>query len=542
MRLTGGEALVKSLIANGVDTLFAIPGVQMDGFFNAIYDERNALRVIHTRHEQACAYMAFGYAEASGRVGAFAVVPGPGLLNTTAALSTAYACNTPVLCISGQIPSKGLGRGFGLLHEIPDQLTLIRGLTKWAERIEHPSQAPELLREAFKQLRTGRSRPVELEMPMDVLASHAHVELLDPIANYAEPEADPDAVAEAAKLLGEAKRPLIFVGGGIKGAEVELLALAEMLEAPVVMTHNALGAVSDRHYLALKLVGGHRLWPRTDVILAVGTRLQPTYPAWGVDSDLKIIRVDVDPVEIRRAGRSDVEIIARANTALNALIDKVPTYNRSRLSMREELTALRTTLRTQYRTELGPQMAYLEAIRKALPDNGIVVEELTQVAYVARFALPIYHPRSYISCGYQGTLGFGLGTALGAKVAMPNRPVLALCGDGGFMYAVQELSTAVQQQLQVVILIFNDGAYGNVQRMQIEDYGGKVIATDLHNPDFVALAESFGAQGLRVSTPDEATRAIERGFNTPGPTLIDLPFPLAKTPAPWKFLMLPKVR
>ncbi|MEM7251407.1 MAG: thiamine pyrophosphate-dependent enzyme [Pseudomonadota bacterium] len=538
--MTGGEAMVKSLVRNGVDTLFAIPGIQMDAFFNAAYDDRNLLRVIHTRHEQACAYMAFGYAEVSGRVGACAVVPGPGLLNATAALSTAYACNTPLLCLSGQIPSDGIGRGFGLLHEIPDQLSLIKGLTKWAERVEHPSKAPELMREAFRQLQTGRLRPVELEAPMDVLASSADVTLLDPVAPMEEPEPDPDAIAAAAKLLGEAKRPMIMVGGGIKDAEEPLLALAEMLEAPVVMTRSALGAVSDHHYLAQKTVGGHRLWPKADVVLAIGTRLHPTVPSWGLDDGIKIIRIDVDPVELRRAGAPDVGVVARAHPALSALVDAVPKHNAKRESMRNELTILTAALNQEYHDEVGPQMAYLDAIRAALPDDGIVVEELTQVAYVARFGLPMYRPRSYVSSGYQGTLGFGFGTALGAKVAAPDRPVLSLCGDGGFMYQVQELSTAVQQQLQVVTLVFNDGAYGNVQRMQIEDYGGKVVGTDLHNPDFVALAESFGAQGLRATTPAEVKSAIERGFNTAGPTLIDVP--LGKTPAPWKFLVLPRAR
>ncbi|MCH9670455.1 MAG: hypothetical protein K0U93_03310 [Gammaproteobacteria bacterium] len=540
MKMTGGEAMVKSLTNNGVDTLFAIPGIQMDGFFNAAYDDRNTLRVIHTRHEQGCAYMAFGYAEVTGKVGAFAVVPGPGLLNTTAALSTAYACNSPVLCLSGQIPSDGIGRGFGLLHEIPDQLSLIKGLTKWAGRVEHASQAPQLMEEAFRQLRTGRLRPVELEVPMDVLAAHADVELRAQIAHYEEPGPDPESVEAAAKLLGQAKRPIIFVGGGIRDAEKPLLELAEMLEAPVVMTRSALGAVSDHHHLALKTVGGHRLWAQSDVVLAVGTRLHPTYPGWGVDDAMKVIRVDIDPVEMNRAGRPDVGIVAHADAALAALVDKVPAHNRARTSMRDELDTLRATLNAEYHAELGPQMAYIDAIRKALPDDGIVVEELTQVAYVARFAMPMYTPRSYISSGYQGTLGFGFGTALGAKVGAPDRPVVSICGDGGFMYQVQELSTAVQQQLQVVTLVFNDGAYGNVQRMQIEDYGGKVVATDLHNPDFVAMAESFGAQGLRATTPAEVTAAIEKGLRTPGPTLIDVP--LGKTPAPWKFLALPKAR
>src|SRR5712672_4291329 len=233
-RMTGGGALVEMLRRHGVDTLFALPGVQNDALFEALYDAAETLRVIHPRHEQAAAYMAFGYARASGKVGAYAVVPGPGVLNTTAALATAYATNAPVLCISGQIPSNLIGRGFGLLHEVPDQLAILRGLTKWAERVNHPTETGKLVNEAFRQLRDGRPRPVALEMPLDIMALETEVALPARGESPAITMPDPELIDKAAALLADSKKPLLFVGGGAVAAAVEVLAIAEMLQAPVV--------------------------------------------------------------------------------------------------------------------------------------------------------------------------------------------------------------------------------------------------------------------------------------------------------------------
>ena len=539
-QMTGGRAVVESVKRNGVDTVFALPGIQMDHLFNALHDHGNTIRVIHTRHEQGAAYMAYGYAASTGRVGAFIVVPGPGLLNATAALATGYACNAPMLCICGQIPSSAIGRGFGLLHEIPDQLGVVERLTKYAARASHPSEVPRVVQGAFAALASGRVRPAEIEVPMDVMAQVGEVALLGAAEPTPPPVPDPERIEAAAKLLGRAKRPMIMVGGGIWGAEAPLAELAEMLQAPVVMSRNALGALSDRHYLAQKYPAGHRLWAETDVVLAVGTRMNPVLPGWGLDADLAIVRLDIDPVEINRALVPRVGIVADAEDGLAALVERIARHNVSRPSRKEELSGLKGRVQKDLEAQLAPQMAYLGVLRRALPEDGILVEELTQVGYVGRFGFPVYHPRSYIGSGYQGTLGFGFATALGVKVAHPGRPVVSITGDGGFMYNVQELSTAVQQGIDLVTVVFNDGAYGNVRRMQIEDHGGRVIATDLHNPDFVRLAESFGAQGLRAESLDDLARAIDTGLRTPGPTLIDAP--IGDTPAPWAFLNLPRAR
>jgi len=544
--MTGGQALTKSLKRHGVDTIFGLPGVQLDHFFSALFDEKESIKFIHTRHEQASAYMAFGFAQSTGRVSPFAVVPGPGLLNTTAALSTAYACNAPALCIAGQIYSPYIGRGVGLLHELPDQLAMLRGVTKWAERISHPTQVPELVAEAFKNLSTGRVRPVALEVPMDILAMKAPVDLTEPIKDYEQQGPDPDLIQQAARLLGRAKNPLIIAGGGIFGAEAELLALAEMLQAPVIMTRQAFGCLSSRHYLALNQPAGYRLWGDADVVLGVGTRMQSQIagkqtplPPWGIDPELKIIRMDIDPMEINRVMRPDVGIVSDAKKGLSALVEQVGGHNLRRASREEELTALKADVEAEMGT-LEPQMGYLRIIREALPDEGFFVDEITQIGHVASFAFPVYKPRTYVSSGYQGTLGFGFPTALGVKVANPGKPVIAICGDGGFMYNVQELATAVLHGISLVTILFNDNAFGNVKRTQINRYNGKVIASDLHNPDFIRLAESFGAAAYLAKTPDELKRAILKGFDEKGPTLIEVP--VGDTPSPWHLIHRSPVR
>jgi acetolactate synthase-1/2/3 large subunit len=539
-RMTGGKALVEMLRRQGVDTVFALPGVQNDALFVAFYDVGEALRVIHTRHEQGAAYMAYGYARASGKIGAYAVVPGPGLLNTTAALSTAYATNAPVLCISGQIPSDMIGRGFGLLHEIPDQLGVLRTLTKWAARINHPTQTGTLVNEAFRQLRDGRPRPVALEMPLDVMALKTEVAL--PPAG--EPPApimpDPELIDKAAALLANARKPLVFVGGGAIAAAEEALAVAEMLEAPVVSFTGGKGIVSDRHYLAQSALAGHELWREADVVLAVGTRLHQPQVRWGVDSDLKLIRIDIDPTEITRIMKPALGIVADAKPALAALHRALNRRNPKRASRKEELEALKSRSLAKLADNLGPQCEYLGAIRAELPDDGIYVEDLTQVGYVGRVAFPIYHPRTYIHSGYQGTLGSGFATALGAKVGRPDLPVVSVSGDGGFMYNVQELSTAVKHGIDIVAIVFADGAYGNVRRMQKEDYGNRLIGVDLHNPQFPQMAESFGAAGVRTTTPDGLRRELAAALKRRGTTLIEVA--VGEMPDPWKHLILPRVR
>lgn len=538
-RMTGGAAIVRSLRQYDVDVMFGIPGVQLDWFFNALYDERNGIRFIQNRHEQGGGYMAFGYAASSGKVGAYAVVPGPGFLNSSAALSTAYACNAPVMCITGQVHTDKIDRHLGTHHEIADQLGTMRTLTKWADRIQHPSDAPQAVETAFRELRSGRIRPVALEAAPDVLAMEAEVALRDAAVAPAPLAPDPDAIEAAAKLLGAAERPLILSGRGAFDACEELLEVAEMLQAPVSMSRNGKGAIPANHYLGVAESVGHRLYAEADVVLAVGTRMYEQYYGWGVDSSLKIVRIDVDPSEVVRSSKPAVGIAADAKLALAALANALGEHNRKRASREDELNAAKAGLQKEFE-KLSPQWEYISVLREELPNDGFVVGESTQMAYMARIGMPFYLPRTYVSPGYQGTLGYGFPTSLGVKVANPDKEVVSITGDGGFLFGGSELSTAVQHRIGSVTLVFNDGAYGNVRRTQVHKYGNRVIGTDLHNPDFVKYAESFGAPGLKATNPDELRAALKKGFGNDFPTLIEIP--VGELPSPWHLMHLPKVR
>jgi acetolactate synthase-1/2/3 large subunit len=538
-RMTGGEAVLEALMAQGIDTLFVLPGVQNDAFFNALHDAGERLRWVVTRHEQGAGYMAYGYAAASGRPSAYCVVPGPGFLNATAALATAYACSAPVFCLSGQIPSRHIGRGVGLLHELPDQLGIMRRLTKWAARIDAPHDAARLVAEAFAQMASGRPRPTALEMPMDVMAREAWVttDQVD-LPAAPPPEPDPEALARAAELLNGAKRPMIFVGGGAAAASPLVRKLAERLGAPVVAGWMGRGVMDDRSPLSINLTAAHRLWPEADVALAVGSRFQRVQMDWGLDDRLKVIRIDLDPTEIARHAKPAVALLADAGEALQALLPQIQAAGRA--GWRERIAAVKEEVFALYRGELAPQVAWVEAIRSALPEDGILVEDLTQIGYVSRIAFPVYGPRQYISSGYQGTLGMSLPVALGAKVACPERPVVAIAGDGGFMYNVQELATAVQHGIAVVVVVFDDGAYGNVRRMQRQLYGNRIIASDLRNPDFVQLASSFGMPARQVMDPDDLADALADALSRDEPALLTAK--VAEMPDPWPYIHLPRVR
>ena len=544
---TVADFLVQALIAHDVRTLYCLPGIQLDPFFNAVFDAGGALRPVHTRHEQGAAYMALGAALATGRPSAFAVVPGPGVLNTTAALATAYATSARVLCVSGEIPSRLIDKGFGMLHEIPDQIGILRHLTKWAGRIDGPDDAARITGAAFRELFTGHPRPVALEAPPDILSapmsgdaagiSHA---LAMPKESSAERALDHDAIRGAARRLSRAKRPLIFVGGGALDVAEDVRRIAERVQAPVVAYRMGRGVMDDRHPLSVNVPTGHRLWRDADVVLAIGTRLQMARMNWGTDENLNVIRVEIDPDAIDRITKPAIGLVGSAEAILPALADALETVGDARESRLDEVRALKAEVAAEMAV-LEPQLSYLAAIRAALPEDGILVDDLTQMSYVARIAFPVYAPRTYISSGYQGTLGSGYATALGAQDARRDVPVVSIAGDGGFMYTIGELATAVRHAIPVVSVVFNDGAFGNVRRMQQEKHGNRVVATDLVNPDFVRLAESFGISGQRADGPVALRTALERAIAARAPALIEVP--VGVMPDPFGFFnYLPRVR
>jgi len=537
-RMTTGEAAVAALETNGIDTVYCLPGVQNDHLFDALHGAQDRIRIVHTRHEQGAAYMALGAAMATGKPNVYAVVPGPGFLNTTGALCTAYAVNAPVLALVGQIPAATIGRGYGLLHEIPDQLGIMRSLTKYADRIHAPHDGPVKVNEAFRQMISDRPRPAALECALDVWARRSPVSV--PGAATADNALiDPDLLARAAKLLGEARNPLIIVGGGAQHASREATELAEMLQAPVVAHRMGHGIVDRRNPLSANLVEGHALWEHADVVLGIGTRLNIQYMQWGTDAEMKIIRVDADAQELDRYERPAIGLCGDSAAVLRGLIDAIPTHNRARPSRRDELLNLRAKVAEQL-SFLQPQIGYLQAIRDELPEDGIFVDELTQLGYAGRLVFPVYEPRGFISPGYQGTLGWGVATALGVKAARPDRKVVAVSGDGGFLFNAQELATAVQQRIPVVIVLVNDNAYGNVRRIQRDQFGNRLIASDLHNPDFQKFVDSFGALALKAGSPDELRAALRTAFKADVPAVIEVP--AGPMPDPWRTLRPPRNR
>jgi len=532
--MSGGEAIVEGLKAHGVDTVFGLPGAQIYGLFDGFATSQ--LKVIGARHEQACGYMAFGYARSTGRPAVFSVVPGPGVLNAGAALLTAFGCNEPVLCLTGQVPTAFLGKGRGHLHEMPDQLATLRSFVKWAERIEHPGTAPMIVARAFQEMQSGRRGPAALEMPWDVFTQRAAVDPAPQLAPFAPPPPDPDRVKAAARLIGESKSPMIFVGSGAFDAADEILELAETIDAPVVAFRSGRGIVSNAHELGLSFAAAYRLWPQTDLMIGIGTRCElPTWRWPYRPAGQRMIRIDIDPAEMRRLV-PDAAIVADAQAGTRDLLTAVRKQGYSRTHGRRDTIRDASAWAKQEIQSVQPQMAYLDILREVLSDDAIVTDELSQVGFASWYGFPVYQPRTFLTSGYQGTLGSGFPTALGAKVAHPDRAVVAITGDGGFMFAVQELATALQYKIGVVTLVFDNAAYGNVRRDQRTLFDGRVVASDLVNPDFVKLAESFGVGAARISSPGEFKPALERALADGGPYLIAIDVNRDSETSPWTYI------
>lgn len=536
---TCAGAVVATLQAHGLDRVYCVPGIQNDWFFNAVHDTGGAVSAVHTRHEQGAAYMALGAALATGKPQVFSVVPGPGVLNTAAALATAYSTNAPVLCLTGQIASRAIGRGIGLLHEIPDQLGILERLTKQANRTMDPARAAGDVADAIAALTQDRPRPVALEIPPDVLAAQGAFAPVPPAPRNAPADIDDGLVDAAVALLSAAERPLIVVGGGAQGSSEWVRLMAERLQAPVLAYRMGRGVLDDRHPLSVTLPAGHRLWQSCDAVLVIGSRAQMQLGNWGTDGTMKIVRIEVDPTALDTIARPDVALLGRVEAILPRLVEAFDRKAPKRAARTDEVAALKAALAREMES-LDPQVPFLRAIRQAIGDDGILVDELTQCGYVARVAYPVHKPRTFISSGYQGTLGWGYATALGVQDVRRDVAVVSISGDGGFMFNVQELATAIRHDIPLIAVVFNDGAYGNVRRMQKELHGNRVIATDLTNPDFVAMARSFGVEATRVHTPDALRMAVAAAAERRKPALIEVP--VGEMPSPWRFLDLPRIR
>ena len=538
--MSGGEVLVAALAREGVTHVFGVPGAGQYEAVDPFYGRRD-IHYVSCRSEQPTTYLADGYGRVGGRPAAAIVLSGVGLRNAAPGVETAYASSSPLLIISDHEAG----------GDIPPALA---GIVKWGGRAARPAELPELVRRALVAARSGRPRPVFLGVSHAVLAAREEVAWPRPAeaaASGSEAEGAPPgardqaatmrggaaqaaaraaapgtagatAVARAAALLAGAARPAIVAGTGVAraGAADALRTLAERLTAPVATSVAAKGVFSDRHPLCLGAVHPPyvpltRFLQRRDVVLLAGTGMPAA--TLSQESGAQVVRVDVEPRDA-----ATVTIQADAGWALEQLVERLPSPvgRATSAEVHAEVAAVRAR-RYAPAEQLEPQRSLTEALRAALPDDGILVHDMTQLGYYSRGYFPVY-----AADGYQiprGNLGAALPLALGAKLASPQRAVVALCGDGGVLYHVQELATAVQYGIPVVVVVCNDHAYGNVLRAQQEQFAGREIGTRLHNPDFLALAAAFGISGQRAGDAATLRRALETALAAEAPALIEVP-------------------
>ena len=536
--MSGGEALAKSLVREGVEVVFGIPGIQIYGIVAALRDEPG-IRMVTTRHEQAATYMADGYARATGKPGVALVVPGAGLYNAAPGLTNAYSRSTPVLLIAGQIPRGAIGKNLGAVHEIADQPGTVRSVTKWQRQALRLREVPDAVFEAFRQMRTGRPRPVLMEMPPEAGVEREEVTLRSP-ARISRIVPSPEDLREAAQVIAGSRTPLIYAGGGVARSDAEqaLVELAEATSIPVVTSSGGKGTIPDSHPLSYGSCFSPRgerqemnqlydVMQAADVVMGIGTRFSLGNPAGEAST---LVNINIDDAELTRVQSNTIPLHGDARATIEALLPYlIEAGAQERPSPAEAVSAARSLI-TYYDIRLKePQYAVLEMIQKGIPEDAFIVWDVTQFGYYARTHYQVRHPKTYIDSGYSFNLGYAFPTALGVKVARPDRPVVCMAGDGGFMFNASELATAVKYGINVVTIIFRNDSYGNVARDLDEMFGG-TYETTLHNPDFVKFAESFGAVGMRADDPLELETLIPLALERQAPVIIDVPF--AEMPIP----------
>jgi len=523
---TGGEWVVRMLAREGIRHVFGIPGVHNLPIYDALL-QQSAITHVLARHEQGAAFMADGYARASGTPGVVVVTSGPAATNTITPLSESYSGSIPVFVIMSDIASGLVGRDLGALHEVPNQIDCFRPVTRWAETLDDTAAIATSLSAAFELTRSGRPGPIALSIPNDLLYARAEATPPPPGAARRPPchVADVDA---AARRLAAATRPLIISGGGVvaAGAERELLALARRLGAPVVTTVSGRGALDERDALWHSVLPDRRatgpVLQAADVVLAVGTKLgHRSLEKLGVTlaPGQTLVHLDLDPAVIGRAFKTEVAVVGDARDGLARLLEVLATGAPAAGWDRAWLAGLQKDAGPRFTPDVAAVIAML---RRALPDDAIVVNDQTGLTYWMEHRFPVYAPRTFLYPTGSAVLGYAVPAAIGAKLARPDRPVIAVAGDGGFMFSVAELATAVKYRLPIVFLVVNDDRYGAIKYLQQRMYAGRWGEADLRNPDFPALAHAFGARGERLPDIEALPAAISRGLAADGPTLLEL--------------------
>jgi acetolactate synthase-1/2/3 large subunit len=507
----------------------------MYGIVAALRDEPS-IKFVVTRNETSTTYMADGYARTTGKAGVAMVVPGPGIYNAGGGLSTAFSRSSPVVLIAGQIPRDGIGKNFGGLHEVNDQKEITNPVTKWQKQVLRPHEVPEGIHEAFKQAQSDRPSPVHFELPPETMVEREDVELLEPAKIERKIPAE-SIIEQAAKEIVAARKPVIYAGGGIarSDAESELVAFAEAHQIAVLTSAGGKGTMSERHALAL----GGSLGPTgqlkdyiedADLVIGIGTRFSMRNQAAG---EARLIHVDVDPEMIGHVHQNSLGVIGDVKASLPKLSAAITAAGGGKWNSPEaEVAQIQVDL-TNSKEEINqPQEDYLRALQEGAPDDAIMIFGMTQLGYYSRPRWITENPKSYIDSGYSGNLGFAFPTALGAKVGNPDKPVICVSGDGGFMYNSSEISTAVKYGINLVTVIYNDGHYGNVARDMDDDFGG-TYETDFVNPDFVKLAEAYGAVGIRAEGPYDVKNVLPKALAMNKPVFIDVPVSRVPRPKQW---------
>lgn len=535
-RMTGGQAVIESLIAQGVDTAFGIISVHMMSVYDALFDAQDRFRFISARHEQAAAYEADGYARATGKPGVCFTSTGPGAANTLGALGEAWAASSPVLQVTSNVDLALVDKGLGFLHEPFKQQQMFESVTRWTAMPRTHQEIPQTILEAFNRFQAERPGPIEIEAPTDILHSKAEVEVLGR-REQARAAGDPAAVEKAAKLLADSKRVVIWAGGGVVSAEAsaQLRRVAEQLDAVVVTTYGGKGAFPADHPQYAGVTWGGRgpygpnpvqgYLPTADAVLIVGSRMPYHMTKMvGIELPDTIVQIDIDGAELGKNYPVKVGVQGDAAVALEQLSAALPaSAGEGRAA--GEAAELRQQLREAFGAKQPNEQRTLDALRRVIPRDAIVVCDATLPAYSAVQGFPAYEPRTYIGPHGWADIGFGFPAALGASVGRPDVPVVLFSGDGGFQLNLQELGTAAQYNIPLTAIVWNNSSWGVLRGMQRTGYHERYMASDLVNPDFVRLTESYGLAAERVADLAGLEKAVDASIAQGGFNLIEVALP-----------------
>jgi 5-guanidino-2-oxopentanoate decarboxylase len=529
--MTCGEAVMQLLAAYGVDTVFGMAGTMTLELYRGI--ARTGIRHVQCRNEQGASFMADGYARATGKPGVCTVIGGPGVTNAATGIAQAYSDSQPMLVLSGAPPAASQGKGWGAIHELTDQAAVTAPFTAFSAMVRYPEELPELIARAYAVFRGSRPRPVHLSLPRDVLPLTVEDEWsARRVPNR--PMADVAAIEEAAERLAQAQRPLIFVGGGAVGTRQALTQIAERLGAPVLASNAGKGILPDSHPLSLSCSvlqeASREALADADVVLLVGSEVAPGdhfLPKLEIPGG--IIRIDIDPAELTSRYPAAVPIQADAGAALTALSVALATRKvRARRAQGEERAAEIRVRNAAKLTDLEKLHTRVwQTLRPVLPADTLIMGDATTLVYTGTFAMPMEVERSWYYSGNYCALGFALPMAIGAKIGAPKRPVIAVAGDGGVMFTVNELATAAEERLPLPVIVWNnDALQAIVEGMDAQKIPR--IGVEPKSPDFVRLAESLGCRATRATSTEHLAGSVREALNADRPTLIEI-----REDSPW---------